>query len=186
MLFRSFREALRKLPGDMLEHDLVQRPLSVLGGKTLREAAADSAISRTAQAILLLLELQADALDWDFDFDRYRSVLGLPAPAPVGADLLKNRPSIGVSCTKWRRIPLGEMTDEQVSGLMGYAAGIHLTSSAVRYAKEIERRASTVGTLPRIGAHQLLADAAENPDAALKHILAAADLITDQNRSPAR
>ena len=86
----------------------------------------------------------------------------------------------------FRSIPLGEMTDEQVSGLMGYAAGIHLTSSAVRYAKEIERRASTVGTLPRIGAHQLLADAAENPDAALKHILAAADLITDQNRSPAR
>ena len=137
----KFREALRKLPGDMLEHDLVQRPLSVLGGKTVREAAADSAISRTAQAILLLLELQADALDWDFDFDRYRSVLGLPAPAPVGADLLKNRPSIGVSCTKWRRIPLSEMTDEQVSGLMRYAAGIHLTSSAVRYAKEIERRA---------------------------------------------
>mgnify|MGYP003343342241 CR=1 FL=1 len=59
----KFREALRKLPGDMLEHDLVQRPLSVLGGKTLREAAADSAISRTAQAILLLLELQADALE---------------------------------------------------------------------------------------------------------------------------
>ena len=58
----KFREALRKLPGDMLEHDLVQRPLSVLGGKTVREAAADSAISRTAQAILLLLELQADEI----------------------------------------------------------------------------------------------------------------------------
>ncbi|MFM2094154.1 MAG: hypothetical protein RIS70_1278, partial [Planctomycetota bacterium] len=181
-----FREALRKLPGDMLEHDLVQRPLSVLGGKTLREAAADPAISRTAQAILLLLELQADALDWDFDFDRYRSGLGLPAPAPVGADILTNRPSIGVSCTKWRRIPLSEMTDEQVSGLMGYAAGIHLTKSAVRYAKEIERRSSTVGTLPRIGAHQLLADAAENADETLKHILTAAELITDQKRSPAR
>lgn len=182
----NFRAALNQLPSQLFEKELASRPLSALGGKTLREAASDPAASRTAQALILLMELQADTLDWDFDFDAYRRSLGLPVPPPLEATLLKSRPAIGLSCTKWRRIALAEMSDEQVSGLMGFAAAIHLTKSAVSYAREIERRPSTVGALPRIGAHQLLADAAENPDEALQHITAACDQIVAQKRSPAR
>jgi len=155
--------------------------LSVLDGKTPRQAAADPALQVRVLAAILLLEL-AEPAD-NPDYNQLRRSLGLPTLEPIDPSGVR---VANLSPARLVRLETSKLTDQDL--VLCYRRAMML--SAVRllrkFGNEIVNRPQLEAEIDKAEVYELLSRMAGDPDEMLALIHKAQEAATAAGRSPAR
>ena len=155
--------------------------MSVLDGKTPRQAAADPALQNRVLAAILLLEL-AEPTD-NSDYNQLRRALGLPTLEPIDPASVR---TANLSPARLVRVEQTKLSDQDL--ILCYRRSMML--SAVRllrkFGAEIVNRPNLEGDVDKAEVYELLSRMAGDPDEMLALIHKAQEAATAAGRSPAR
>jgi hypothetical protein len=139
-------------------------PLGKLGGRSLRQAAADPAAKVRCLAAILVLEQWVGRTAAAFDFNALRRQLDLPAlepiePGPGDTELLP--------LTRLRRVEPGNLPDEELARSMHRAAFYRVWDAAQRFARAVVDRPSLANNPERLAAYRIMAQSATSLEEAV-------------------
>ncbi len=148
-----------------------ETPLPKLDGKTLRQAAAESALKHRALAKILETELE-DLPDLDHETcNQLRQRLGLPAAEAIdpSSQTMARLPAV-----RLHRLRMDKLDDEELAKVFRRALHLKLRSTGCKAAAEIVARPSLAGNEElNQGARQVLVLFAPDTTTALKELEAA-------------
>jgi hypothetical protein len=171
--------ASRELISELLKEDyhdsILNRwpdcPLGALGGKTLRQAAAEAASDATVKmkslAAILVMQQSIDRGPAPFDYNELRSMLGLPTLGPIDpsqCDL--ERLPLG----RLSRLEIDKLDDEQLSLVFHRASIFRAWDAAQKFAQAVIARPSFASRPERAEAYRLLVESAGSLGESLKAI----------------
>ena len=115
------------------------QPLSVLDGKTPREAAADPVFGIRAAAAVLLMELSAELDGSEFDFNEVRTELGLPAIGPIDPTGID---TAALSLVQLARVEVEKLSDADLVTMYQRASMMNAVNALGKLATEVVARST--------------------------------------------
>ena len=153
-----------------------------LGGKTPREAAADSELRIALTAAVLILE-QGSNSDRDADaVAQLRQDLGLPQPEPIDGS---GRDVTDLPLVRVPRLKMEDVSDEDLVQLYRRALMTGAQTAVSHVAREAVRRPSLADRIPPDEAYQRLIAAERDPGRALDLIVEARERSRSADQSTA-
>ncbi len=158
-------------------------PMSALGGKSPRVAAADPAGQIALAGLILTMDLAEP--EENPDFNKLRRSLGVPTLEPIEPEGVR---AGTLTPGQQTRLVVNKLTDEDLIGLYRRATMIAAPRLVRKLALEIVARPS-LDSHPEISkaeAYDILSRMTADPDEALAMILKAQDAVKAKGQSPAR
>lgn len=116
----------------------LHKPCAVLNGKTIAEAAADPQLHRQAAAAVTVLHALGLVAEIPIDIDDVRARLQLPARTPLPAAAAENAAALSVLALA--RLPIPELSDQQLSAVIGRCTGSGVRKTLTQALDECIRR----------------------------------------------
>ncbi len=149
LLVQDFRQALLNRWPD--------HPLGVLGGRSLRQAAADPAARVKALAAILVMQQWSGRSPAEFDFNDLRSQLGLPTLGPIEPQLGEVR---WLPLVRLVRVEVEKLSDDDLVLAFHRAGLYHAWDAARKFARAVIDRPVFARRPERMEAYRLLAQSA--------------------------
>jgi hypothetical protein len=147
-----------------------EHPLGALGGRSLRQAAADATAGNAearikSLAAILVMQQWAEQGPADFDFNELRSRLGLPTLGPIdpsGCDLER------LPLARLERVEVERLDDEQLALVFHRASIFHVWKASRGFAQALVARPSFASHPERVDAYRVLVESATSIGEGLK------------------
>ncbi len=156
-------------------------PQRRLDGKSPLEASQDPSLRLALAAEVLSLEMGGSQERWDFDFSELRQKLNLPQFGPLSVEGLD---VIQVPITRLHRLPVEQLSDEDLVQSYGRAVIRGLNKAVARLAHELLNRPSLQDQLDRSQLYGELAQTTGDGEQAVAYLKKAQEEATKIGRSP--
>jgi hypothetical protein len=134
-----------------------EHPLGVLGGRSLRQAAEDSAARVKVLAVILVMQQWSGRSPAEFDFNELRARLGLPTMGAIEPQPGEVRT---LPLVRLARIDFEKLSDDDLLFAFHRAGMYHAWDAARRFARAIIDRPSFARRAERMEAYRILAQSA--------------------------
>lgn len=177
---RVYQEAWHQ---HQIHHVWTDVPMSLLGGKSPRDAAKDRKLKRKVLASILNMEMWFDQQPISVNFDKLRSELELPAVEmidPTAIDIRRLSPA------QISRLDLPKVSDEDIGRLFESVSVRPNGKTLHRIGLEIIARGEAMAEhVDFVEVRARLAETAPTSDESLEHLAAARDMAVADGESPA-
>jgi hypothetical protein len=164
-------EHLRSLVQEYFDEALLKtwpaRPLGLLDGKTLQEAAREEAYRVRALAAILVVQSWLERARIPFDFNRLRAHLGLPTLDPIDPT---QTPPAELPLVRLARLTVDGLDDQTLRSCFRRAVFFHAEGAIKTTARELVKRPSMESETEYLIALSLLGRMVEDTDEALQYV----------------
>ena len=143
------------------------RPLGVLGGRSLRQAAGDPTARINVLAAILVVQQWSNRFESEFDFNELRSQLGLPTLGPVQPEPGR---VMSTPLVRLVRVEAEKLSDADLVMAMQRALLYHIWDAARKFARVVVDRPSLAQRPERMEAYRTLAQTATSLEEGLASI----------------
>jgi len=153
---------------DVVLHRWPERKLGVLGGRSIRDAAADPAMRVRCLAVILVLEYWIERMtSVDFDINDLRIQCGLPACEPIDP---AKQPMKDIPPTRLDRLPVEKLSDDELVTAFLRAGAYAIRPVVRKFAQEVLARPSLAEHNARLNAYLEMARTERNASRAIEYI----------------
>jgi hypothetical protein len=180
--FEQAAKLRREITRQAVQQKWPDTPLSVLEGKSPRQAALDERLRIPLLAELLEVEVENELKSWDIDINALRTEIGLPALEPID---LAERPISRVPVSHFGRLKVSEMSDDDLLTAYRYAYAANAGGIVRKLALEVVSRDSVHDRIDKVDVCEVLAASSLSTDEALEWLAKSRKLATAAGESPA-